>query len=166
MAVDVDVLGERDVELPGDAPLRVGPPAVRRPHALAGEDVRDRTLDSGLAHRRGEVAGHDDPLGALAEPGVDLGEADRRPVGMAVAAMAGRLDDPPEGHSDRRRAGGRRDGDALPGDQRAIVEHDVLRLAAVHGDGDRLQAPDVAQPVGLQHGDVVDARRDVVTSRY
>ena len=64
--------------------------------------------------------------GLCAEAGVDLGEADRRPVGMVVAAVTGGLDDAPEGDSDRRRPGGRRDRDALPGDQRPIVEHDVL----------------------------------------
>ena len=79
----------------------------------------------------GEVAGHDDPLGALAEPGVDLGEADRRAVGMAVAAVTGRLDDPPERDADRRRPSVAGKSDALPGDQRAIVERDLMRLAAV-----------------------------------
>ena len=103
--------------------------------------------------------GHDDPLRAGAQPGVDLGEADRRPVGMAVATMRRGLDGPPKGDADRRRPVGRGEGDQLAGDQRALIEHDLLRSTVVDGDGDRFDAPHVAQPGGLEHRDMVDASR-------
>ena len=79
--LDVRLLVGRDLDDPYDSPLGIGAPPVRRPDPFPGEHERHRPVDAGLSHRRGQIGGHRDHLGAVAEPDVDLGEPDSGPIG-------------------------------------------------------------------------------------
>ena len=148
----VDRLRRRHVDVAHDPSLGIVAPTVGRPHPLAGQRVGHRRVDAAVAHRRRHVGGRADDLGGHADPEVGLGETDQGPVDVAGGAAGGVA----ERDANRRRPVGGREADELTGQQRALVEGHVERLAVVDLDAHRRQVSPGQPVTGLQQGDVVD----------